>query len=69
MFIQCAGINLSPKKETMLTPAVDHLRNTTAEPKRPSRFGRVISCFGSLITPSGNVTTRFRKMIARFGNR
>jgi hypothetical protein len=32
------------------------MRNTTAEPERPSRFGCVISCFGSLImfTPTGN---------------
>ncbi|WP_197422274.1 hypothetical protein [Burkholderia sp. MSMB1498] len=45
------------------------MRNTTAEPERPSRFGCVISCFGSLITHSGNVITCFGKMIARFGNR
>jgi hypothetical protein len=38
------------------------MRNTTAEPERPSRFARVISCFGSLVT-------RFGKMIARFGKR
>ncbi|MBF3523543.1 hypothetical protein [Burkholderia pseudomallei] len=45
------------------------MRNTTAEPEQPSRFGRVISCFGPLITHSESVITCFGRMIARFGNR